>query len=140
MESDARFFGIKLGRAFRQSVTSFGDNVSGATYSLRGKLTYGDHYQYRPLNSSEGEIRLLHLRPGLPSDPLRCSLKHVRIAVSENSRSVPDYEAVSYACGNPTPCRSCIIDGTQVKIPSNAAQALRRFRMPDVTRVLWMLV
>ncbi|KAK1831539.1 heterokaryon incompatibility protein-domain-containing protein [Podospora conica] len=88
---------------------------------------------YTPLDSTNGEIRLLSLEPAENiDDPIVCSLEHVFL--SDN----PVYEALSYTWGSPTPTCQVQIDGQTVDVQENAAAAMRRLRYKTESRKLWI--
>lgn len=67
---------------------------------------------YKPLNSSKDEIRLIRLLPASPGEPIRCSLFKTPRA------SAPQYKALSYAWGivsasHPIIVDSCLFFGTR---------------------------
>ena len=53
-------------------------------------------YQYRRLDRSRQEIRLLTLEPGSGTDMLRCTLEHTFLDI----KPLPIYETISYVCGD----------------------------------------
>jgi hypothetical protein len=63
-------------------------------------------YEYRSLSVSH--IRLLCISPGLPDDNIQCALKHVPLSsIKEN---LLEFQALSYAWGEPNPCHMVYID------------------------------
>jgi hypothetical protein len=66
--------------------------LSGATLSqARDTSLWGRNHQYAPLDLEHGrQIRILVLKAGKASAPLRCVLEHV------NLQQGPVYEALSY--------------------------------------------
>lgn len=48
------------------------------------------------------------------------------------------YEALSYVWGSPTGTRPIICNGEVLKVTPNCEAALRRLRLPDRSRVLWV--
>jgi hypothetical protein len=92
-------------------------------------------YHYEPLRLAN-EVRLLELKPGLGIDHLAISLQCVSLD------SIPPYEAISYCWGSNN--RDCDIevhgDGTikHLSITTSLFTALKRFRRPDETRILWV--
>ncbi|KAK3312553.1 heterokaryon incompatibility protein-domain-containing protein [Apodospora peruviana] len=89
---------------------------------------------YRPLNSAEGEIRVLILLHGPSHDAdIHCELKTVNL--SDN----PVYEALSYTWGSVGKADQIRLNGDH-KLPvwENAGAALRRLRLPKKPRHLWI--
>jgi hypothetical protein len=79
-------------------------------------------YIYQSLRHDDS-IRVLVLEPaGRDDDPIRCRLEEKRL--SEN----PQYEAVSYAWGEPEPTHPIFIDGAEWDIRDNLFLGLRQFR------------
>lgn len=91
-------------------------------------------YQYQKLDRERKEIRLLTLEPGSGNDMLRCTLAHAFLDTSHP----PAYETILYVCGNPV-CRATIIlDGSEVEVLATSEIALRRMRLRDKQRILWI--
>jgi hypothetical protein len=66
---------------------------------------------------------------------------HLRSNDDRYSRTLtltPDYEAVSYFCGEQTKDTHIMLNDTSVKIPATAAHALRGLRREDEWRILWI--
>jgi hypothetical protein len=107
----------------------------------------GNKYTYDQLNS-KASFRLLHLHPGAYEDErIKCTLHPT------NFGEPGEYEALSYTWGDPTDVRvihcssgsasesaSPAFNGDregQMHITTSLYTALRRFRDPETTRVLW---
>ncbi|KAL6352589.1 hypothetical protein LRP88_13055 [Fusarium phalaenopsidis] len=95
---------------------------------------------YQRIQSAAGDIRILIVQPGQPQDPLKCQLEVARLSLDQGSKpeNPPSYEAISYCWGDPTPCEPCELDGIAVKIPASASEVIRRFRLPDAPRRIWI--
>lgn len=78
-----------------------------------------------------GEIRLLELQPGNGEDTIRATLHQHRLDAA------PRYETISYVWGDPTVRESIICDGVLVETTQNLYQALKQFREPTTSRLLW---
>ncbi|KAE9365056.1 HET-domain-containing protein, partial [Stipitochalara longipes BDJ] len=85
--------------------------------------------------------RLIELLPGKESDPISCSLRPV------NLEDAQPFEALSYVWGDGRSMRSifCFDHGSisntktsTILVTSNCWHALRRLRLEDKTRVLWI--
>lgn len=86
------------------------------------------------LNPSRNEIRVLYLHPSVDPD---ASIKCSRQVVSLDDD--PDYEALSYAWGDPSAVRPISLDGDPAfSVTLNAWAALRALRHQDRCRVLWV--
>ena len=79
----------------------------------------------------EDQIRLLHLQPGQHSGPLQCRLTTIPLAGPLR------YEALSYVCGPNEPAAYITCNHDLVQIRPNLASALKQFRHPDQSRLLW---
>jgi hypothetical protein len=88
---------------------------------------------YHHLDEIKPTTRLLELSPAeLPEAPLTGHLQTVLLA------SAPPYEALSYTWGAPEYTEPVLIDGHELLITPNLAEALRSLRLRDKSRVLWI--
>lgn len=87
-------------------------------------------YQHKELHEAQ-EIRLLVLVPGKDSDEICCKLEHA--ILSDN----PEFEALSYAWGDPSITRTILCEGGTLQVTENLFQALRHLRHEDRERCLW---
>ncbi|PMD45712.1 HET-domain-containing protein, partial [Hyaloscypha variabilis F] len=87
--------------------------------------------EYASLREKD-EIRLLDLLPGSGSEPIRCTLRHVKLSDSIQ------YEALSYAWGTDTDAKEILIDSKARLIRQNLWFALKYLRKRGVPRVLWI--
>ncbi|KAJ8126432.1 hypothetical protein O1611_g7208 [Lasiodiplodia mahajangana] len=78
--------------------------------------------QYKSLDPSKKEIRLLKLLNGGWNDKIRCELYVVSL------RDEPKYEALSYAWGSPTDLVDIVVNGVTFPATQNLHAALRRLR------------
>jgi hypothetical protein len=77
--------------------------------------------EYRPLLS--GEIRLIHVLPGLDSDPMKIELlSNISLA------SAPSYTALSYTWGEPSSTDIILVDGSPLSVTKNLATGLWQLR------------
>ncbi|KAF2809800.1 uncharacterized protein BDZ99DRAFT_532506, partial [Mytilinidion resinicola] len=97
-------------------------------------------FQYQPLDRSRKEIRLLILEdPPNPSraifrsTTLKCRMIHTSLRFSPR----PDYYALSYVWGDPTPVINIEIDGKHTKITKNLAEALGSIQKNTNYHVIW---
>jgi hypothetical protein len=88
---------------------------------------------YSPLPILEGKplIRLLKIVPDLHTDHFRCSC-----AVFE-LKSAPQFCALSYEWGPPSPARTISVNGQEVLIRSNLWNFLRQLRQHGTNEHLW---
>jgi hypothetical protein len=91
-------------------------------------------YEYRPLERSRPEIRLLTLEPGSGNSMLRCTLKHDSL----DAMPPPLYETISYVCGDPAHKSTILLHGHEVQAMATSEAALRRMRLQDKPRTLWI--
>lgn len=91
-------------------------------------------YQYRSLDRSRQEIRLLTLEPGSGTDIIRCTLKHAFL----DATPPPLYENISYVCGDPSNKNTILLHGHETQAMETSEAALRRMRLPDKPRISWI--
>ncbi|EPE29819.1 WW [Glarea lozoyensis ATCC 20868] len=88
---------------------------------------------YQPLDSANGEIRLLDVHPAKNQDAaLVCKLRHAYL--SNN----PDYECLSYVWGREEGGTDIDLDQTAFRVFENCEAALRNLRQPKRVRTLWI--
>jgi len=91
-------------------------------------------YEYRPLDRSRQEIRLLTIEPGSGSDMVRCTLKHAFL----DTTPPPHYETTSYVCGDPAIKSTIILHGHETQAMATSETVLRRMRLRDRARTVWI--
>lgn len=90
-------------------------------------------YQYRKLESSKREIRLLVLQPSIGTDGnLRCHLEHASL------NQATKYEALSYVWGQPDIGGYIQLDGSDFFVTKNLFLALHHLQYRFQSRVLWV--
>lgn len=89
-------------------------------------------FQYSPLDSRKGEIRLVTLLPGKTGDAIRCTLS---TACLDNA---PKFTALSYVWGNPSETKPIILDGKPFAITVNLEAGLQVIRKRWRRSVLWI--
>jgi hypothetical protein len=90
--------------------------------------------QYRPLNLERKEIRLLALEPGRGDEILRCEFQYAFL----DTFPIPLYETISYVCGDQSLRATVTLQGSEARIPATSEVAIRRMRLPDRQRILWI--
>ncbi|KAK5027295.1 hypothetical protein LTS07_006896 [Exophiala sideris] len=98
------------------------------------------------LSSEEKETnkryRYLKLEPGVGDAPVTCTITHESFSVSqhlaEKGLSCPEYWALSYTWGSPSPQRWIEVDGQILDIRDNLWRFLRRVRHQTSSRTLWV--
>ncbi|KAK7999672.1 hypothetical protein PG990_012272 [Apiospora arundinis] len=96
-------------------------------------------YTYHPLPAN-AQTRIIELFPSPPGSeaetPLRCRLRDFNVY---GDMDCEDYEAVSYAWGEPRFTEQLIVDDDYFLMTTvNFRDALRRFQLPDRPRLLWI--
>lgn len=90
-------------------------------------------FQYRHLDTTRGEIRLLVLYPARDIS-IRASCRLIHAFIDDT----PDYEALSYVWGSQAGGESISIDGRRLPVTVNLAQALDYLYDRHVPRILWV--
>jgi hypothetical protein len=90
---------------------------------------------YKPLNANKQEFRILLLNPGTQQDPLRASLRNVFWSSDDDTL---EYETISYCWGDHTRRSHLRVNGVKLPVPASCAAALRRMRLPDRARPIWI--
>lgn len=86
-------------------------------------------------SSSRLNFRLLTLNPATAFDAdIHCHLKAVPFPLEEGQ----EYDALSYVWGNSAQRRTIYVGGFAFGVTPNLETALRYFRYPDKSRVLWV--
>lgn len=85
---------------------------------------------YDLLGSSQ--FRVLILQPGKDFEQVQCRL------VTLDFNDSPEYEALSYAWGDPAQTHSILCNGRKVGIPENLHAALWHLRHSDKPRIVWV--
>ncbi|OWY43389.1 HET-like protein [Alternaria alternata] len=78
-------------------------------------------------------VRLISLLAGHPSDKVR-----VKVVSTNLGDAVNTYEVTSYTWGDPTVTHIISCNGRNFTVTTNAYQFLRRLRLEDKDRLLWM--
>jgi hypothetical protein len=87
---------------------------------------------YSPIQGRK-DIRLIELKPGLPTDPIHCTLHPT--SLSSNTQ----YQALSYTWGKATDGFKRIhVDDEAVQVGANLYNALKALREPTSERRLWI--
>ncbi|EPE25147.1 hypothetical protein GLAREA_11728 [Glarea lozoyensis ATCC 20868] len=96
-------------------------------------ISASDLYNRLQVDPTLSETRRVSLLPGKFADPIKCELELVDLG--EN----PDFEALSYVWGDPAgPKQTIFLNGINHEVTTNLFTALRRFRLPDRIRYLWV--
>jgi len=100
-----------------------------STLSAAGSLS-----PYEALPLSQGEIRVLEVAPASFGEPVECTIK--RISLIDDP--VPCYETISYCWGPHRDPSTIKLNGHLVEVPASSEAAVRRMRLSDRPRVLWI--
>jgi hypothetical protein len=93
-------------------------------------------FAFLPIDSHQGQIRLLKVSPGQDSDVFHCSYEISNVNDGEGE-DVP-YETVSYVWGKIDSKRTILIDNMAVELTENLFDVLRRIRHASSHRYLWV--
>jgi len=96
--------------------------------------TAGSLSPYEALPLSRGKIRVLEVAPASFGEPVECTMK--RISLLDDP--VPAYETISYCWGAPRHPSTIKLNGHQIHVPASSEAAIRRMRLSDRPRVLWI--
>jgi hypothetical protein len=102
---------------------------SDATRSL-----HDTDFPYDPIDCTSKGLRLIIVMAGEDSAPLMCTLIHEDLA----SQPLPMYETISYCWGNASVRDILVLNDTPISVPASAAAALRRIRLADSARTVWL--
>jgi hypothetical protein len=87
---------------------------------------------YQPIDSENGEIRLVDLLPGQYDDMVRMVLH------AKNLNDKPCYEALSYAWGTTLSSNRASVNCFPVRVQESLDLGLRRLRLTSGPRTLWV--
>ncbi|KAI0515179.1 heterokaryon incompatibility protein-domain-containing protein [Xylaria bambusicola] len=87
-------------------------------------------YEYRAIETLR-TIRLVHLHPGIETDPIHLSL------VTTSLDTAPDFEAISYCWGRAQEEQQVTCNNATLTITNSLFTGLVHFRYPDRPRVVW---
>lgn len=92
------------------------------------------NYHPFPLSTTQSSrtTRLLRVLPGSGTDPIQCDLEVIDLDIA------PPFEALSYVWGTPLPPGYITIRGQTKSVTPNLGAALRRLRLRDRERVVWI--
>ncbi|KAB2100480.1 hypothetical protein AG0111_0g11323 [Alternaria gaisen] len=90
--------------------------------------------QYEPLNPTSKEIRVLDVAPGVGDAIVECTMR--RISLLDDP--VPVYETISYCWGPPRAPSTIKLNGDLTSVPASSEAAIRRMRLSDRPRTLWI--
>ena len=137
-----------------QSVRSLSLSSHSGHISASAMTNAASSYQYQPVNSIIGEIRLLTIRAGSSTDPLGLTLESCHqiskdaLANTSDTETAPTrtkpgrpFEALSYAWGSTTDLVDIRIDGSNhglLSVTRNLSAALPYLRLADKDRVIWI--
>ncbi|KAK7978787.1 hypothetical protein PG988_006277 [Apiospora saccharicola] len=93
------------------------------------------HTLYTPLDLSKQVTRLLCITPQAlaTGNSPEFRLQHALLDTK------PQYETISYCWGDPTPCRTVLIDGKELQLPRSSAGIIEHISATsDQARVIWI--
>ncbi|KAI4653184.1 uncharacterized protein J4E79_008697 [Alternaria viburni] len=89
---------------------------------------------YEALPLSYGEIRVLEVAAASGDEILECTLERISLL----DHPVPCYETISYCWGPHRDPSTIKLNGHLVEVPASSEAAVRRMRLRDRPRVLWI--
>ena len=92
-------------------------------------------YVYQRLDLKLPSFRLMRLFPGQPGTDIRCEIFEALLYRADGS---PDFEALSYAWGDPTGVHEIIVNGGTMMIARNLYTALQHLHLEYEDRILWV--
>ncbi|RYC57312.1 hypothetical protein CHU98_g8895 [Xylaria longipes] len=98
----------------------------------RSPVVLAPHFEFLPIDSSRGQIRLLEIAPGRVSEPIRCSYQ-----IASFDENVP-YQTLSYVWGAMQGNRTITVEGTVAELTDNLFDALTCIRHETEPRHLWV--
>lgn len=100
---------------------------------LRRSLESEDVSPYKPLSTKRPEICVLDIRPGSGEAMVECTMRQVLL-----SKDHCQWETISYCWGQPRDPAYIKLNGCVVPVPASSEAAVRRMRLPDRPRTLWI--
>jgi hypothetical protein len=91
-----------------------------------------NNFQYRSLQTTPQEFRLVQIQPGALASSISCTLRHAYL------KDPPSFEALSYAWGDPRDTISIFLDGQTFSVTNSLESALRHLRWEDAVRTFWI--
>lgn len=88
-------------------------------------------YEYASLRHATS-FRIAALLPGHGDDPVQCTLEEVQWSDERQ------YEAVSYAWGDPSPKARILVHGKILEVTRNLQNALLHLRHEEASRYIWV--
>jgi hypothetical protein len=119
-------------RIYQKSCAPKVVQISGKSTAIMSRPTDEEPELFTYDSLPPRSIRLLHLYPGKPDDPLE---GHVSIASLDDELV---YEALSYMYGNSDPCFPIRLNGKKHLIAENLSTALHHVRSPDKWLRIWI--
>ncbi|KAF7503007.1 hypothetical protein GJ744_004741 [Endocarpon pusillum] len=119
-------------RSFGSAILPYEDGETNVTAHCN-ELPAEEFKYGTSLKTEEGEIRLLHLFPGLEGDPVRCELRRAFL------KDDPAYLALSYCWDELPGMKPILVDSCRMNVRANLAAALEQLRSHTrKTLVLWI--
>lgn len=89
---------------------------------------------YSPLDNDVAQFRLLVVAAGIGEEPVEAWLELARFDEIANL----NYETISYCWGDSQNVVGVRLNGQAITVPASAAAAVRRIRLPNRERVIWL--
>ncbi|RDW65565.1 hypothetical protein BP5796_10257 [Coleophoma crateriformis] len=88
-------------------------------------------YVYPALPADGNTIRVINILPGSANEKIACTVQHIQL------NQEPQYEAISYCWGDPSPYGEILCDGKLLTIAKSLYMALLQIRDSVTSRTLW---
>ncbi|KAI0441624.1 HET-domain-containing protein [Xylaria telfairii] len=98
----------------------------------RSPVVLAPHFEFLPVDSSQGQVRLLQIAPGRAGEPIRCSYQ-----IASVDGDVP-YQTLSYVWGAIDGNKTIIVEGTKAELTDNLFDALTCIRHETKPCYLWV--
>lgn len=98
-------------------------------------------FPYVPLDKNKREIRLVALKSGFGSEPLKCTVRTITINEAWRLKwrgYSYEFKALSYAWGPSKPTKTMYLQGIQIQVRENLWQALHHLRSPERELCMWI--
>lgn len=119
-------------RLKRESSTKNTPQRVSSTKKTPRLVTNAEKTPYSKLNKKSDDIRVFILQPGVGLDPLHGTLVKYRLDCW------PEFEALSYAWGDPAKTTPVFINDSRIMVSHNLGVALQHLRHSHSSRNLWI--
>jgi hypothetical protein len=96
-----------------------------------------ERYEYRSISEDSEDFRVVTIHPGENAQEIHCTISHTSFRVDSQEFNI-EYEALSYTWGSNVKSHAIIFNERILPVTENLLAALRRFRLHDKPRTLWV--